>query len=397
MKPFQRQPGTIMALALLGILAAATIFSFTALKHKPETAETVFQSILPTPTTQVVITATPNQPKKDSKDIVVTLVPPEIAADVLTGPTLITIRPAPRSDLAVGGNYVIWRSHENDQTNVVAYNVVTKEERRLSSLPGGKANLRVSGNYVVWEDTLQLPDRVVPALRAYDLRAGRELTVSLTEAPQAHPDISGDVVVWADGRNSSDDCVGDIYAFDLKRNQEFPVIVKPGCQSFPRTNGDWIIYLEWPAAAQLRGRYPDQPTLHAHHVRTGEDIDLGQAAYQNDVWSSKRHLISGQTIVWRGVDGMTHFYDLAARRERVVAEPQMYDDLILNGRILKVGSQLYNVVTGKALSLFRTAQVNPAGRVSQIDGVATDGQTVAWVFDGGNEGRIYMARLRKLP
>jgi beta propeller repeat protein len=397
MKQIQRHLGTVTAFVLLGILTAAIIFSFTALKHKPQTVERTFQSVLPTPTTEVSTTATPNQPKKDSKDVVVTVVPPEIAPAVLTEPTLITKHPAPRSELAVDGNYVVWRSYEDSQTNVVAYNVITKDERRLSSLSGGKASLRVSGNYVVWEDTLQLSGRVVPTLRVYDLRAGKELTVSPTENPQAHPDISGDLVVWADGRNSHDDCVGDIYSYDLRKKQELPIIVRPGCQSFPRTNGAWVIYLDWPVDAQLRGRYPDQPTVHAYHVGTGEDINLGQAVWQNDAWSSKRHLISGQIVVWKGGDGMTHLYDLAARRERVVAEPKAYDDLILNGRMLRVGSQLYNVATGQDLSPFHAIQAKPASLASQIDGVATDGQTFVWVFDSGNEGLIYVARLQRLP
>lgn len=149
MKQIQRHLETVTAFVLLGILTAAIIFLFTALKHKPQTVERAFQSVLPTPTTQISATATPNQPKKDSKDIVVTVVPPEIAPDVLIEPTLITKHPAPRSELAVDGNYVVWRSYEDGQTNVVAYNVITKDERRLSSLSGGKASLRVSGNYVV--------------------------------------------------------------------------------------------------------------------------------------------------------------------------------------------------------------------------------------------------------
>jgi hypothetical protein len=70
---------------------------------------------------------------------------------------------------------------------------------------------------------------------------------------------------------------------------------------------------------------------------------------------------------------------------------------MLNGRVLKVGSRLYNVVTGKELSPFRAPQTNSAGLASQVDGVATDGQTFVWVFDSGKEGRVYMARLRRLP
>lgn len=397
MKQIQRHLGTVTALVLLGILAAATIFSFTALKHKPQTAERTFQSVLPTPTTQVSATATPNRPKKDSKDIVVTVVPPEIAPDVLTEPMIITKRPAPRSELAVDGNYVVWRSYEDDQTNVVAYNLQTGEERRISSLPGGKSNLKISDTYVVWEDVVTTTDRVIPMVKVYDLTAGKEMTIGPENHASTHPDISNKTVVWNDGRNSRDGWVADIYGYDLQKGKEIPILVGPGLHLFPRVSGDWVIYLDWLPGVNPGTPYPDQPTLHAHSIRTGEDIDLGPVVYRNDAWSYKRHVISGHMVAWQGQDGATHLYDLAARRERVLTELQSYDDLVLNGRFFTVGSQLYNVATGAKLAPLRAPQPVAFGPAAQVGAVTTDGQTLVWGFDIGNEGRIYVARFRRLP
>ena len=397
MKQIQRHLGTVTALVLLGILAAATIFSFTALKHKPQTAERTFQSVLPTPTTQVSATATPNRPKKDSKDIVVTVVPPEIAPDVLTEPTIITRRPAPRSELAVDGDYVVWRSYEDGQTNIVAYNLQTGEERRISSLPGGKSNLKISGNYVVWEDVVTTADRVIPMVKVYDLTAGKEMAIGPENHASTHPDISDQIVVWNDERNSQDGWVADIYGYDLQKGKEIPILVGPGLHLFPRVSGDWVIYLDWLPGADPGTPSPDQPTLHAHSIRTGEDIDLGPVAYRNDAWSYKRHVISGQMVAWQGQDGVTHLYDLAARRERVLPELQSYDDLVLNGRFFTVGSQLYNVETGAKLAPLRALQPVAFGPAAQVGAVTTDGQTLVWGFDIGNEGRIYVARFRRLP
>ncbi len=394
MKQIQRHLGTVTALVLLSILAAATIFSFTALKHKPQTAERTFQSVLPTPTTRVVATATPNRPKKD---IVVTVVPPEIAPDVLTEPTIITKRSAPRSELAVDGNYVIWRSYEDRQTNVIAYNIQTGEERRISSLPGGKSNLKISGNYVVWEDVVTTTDRVIPVVRIFDLMVGKELAIGPEDRASMHPDISDKIVVWNDGRNSQDGWVADIYGNDLQKGKEIPILVGSGRHLFPRVSGDWVIYLDWLPGVDPGTPSSDQPTLHAHSIRTGEDINLGPVAYRNDAWSYKRHVISGHVVAWQGRDGATHLYDLAARRERVLAELHSYDDLVLNGRFFTVGSQLYNVETGAKLVPLRAAQPVAFGPAAQVDAVTTDGQTLVWGFDLGNEGRVYVARFRRLP
>jgi hypothetical protein len=394
MKQIQRHLGTVTALVLLGILAAATIFSFTALKHRPQTAERTFQSVLPTPTTQVSATTTPNRPKKDSKDIVVTVVPPEIAPDVLTEPTIITKRSAPRSELAVDGNYVVWQSYEDGQSNVVAYHLQTGEERCISSLPGGKSSLRISDRYVVWAETLAVPDVYKRTIRVYDLISRKEMSVS---SSGDYPDISDNRIVWNESRNPQEPLETGIYGYDLVRNVEFPVVVGPGRHLFPRISNDWVIYLNWLPGVGPGTPSPDQPTLHAHSIRTGEDIDLGPVAYRNDAWSYKRHVISGHMVAWQGPDGATHLYDLAARRERVLTELQSYDDLVLNGRFFTVGSQLYNVETGAKLAPLRAPQPVAFGPAAQVGAVTTDGQTLVWGFDIGNEGRIYVARFRRLP
>ena len=51
---------------------------------------------------------------------------------MLTEPLVITRGSAPRGELAVDGNYVVWISYEDSQTNVVAYDLRTGEERQLT-------------------------------------------------------------------------------------------------------------------------------------------------------------------------------------------------------------------------------------------------------------------------
>ncbi len=396
-KQVQHHLGTIVVLALLGVLAAISFSSLKASRHMPYAAETLFQSILPAPTARVATTATPSWPQENPEDVVVTSVPPEIAPDVITEPKLITKYPAPRSELAVEGDFVIWRSYENVQTNVMAYDLQTGEEWRVSSLPGGKSSIRISDNYVVWEDAATTTGQVIPVVRVYDLAIRRELAVGSADHASTHPDISGKTVVWNDGRNSQDGWVGDIYGYDLQTGKEIPILVGPGRHLFPRISGDWVIYLDWLPETGLETSALDQPRLHAHSIGTGEDIDLGPVSYRNDAWSYQRHVISGRMIAWQGRDGATHLYDLAARRESVLAEPRSYDDLVLDGRFLTIGSQLYDLKTRATLSPFRGPQPVAFGASAQVDDVATDGQTLVWSFDASEEGRIYVARFRHLP
>jgi len=352
----------------------------------PATPVPTFTPSLPTPT--------PTWPGPGPTEIVVTPVPPEVS-DALTQPIQITTRPAPRGLLAVDGNYVVWRSHEEGQTNIVAYNLATGEERRISSLPGGKSGLTVSGRYVVWVESMDLGGRHITVLRAYDLVGQQEIQIGPDEQVGDYPDISGHAIVWSDWRHYNNDREVDLYGFDLLRGEEFPIVVRPGVHLFPRIDGNWVIYLDWPPGASLGGRFPSQPTLRAHHLRTGEDIELGPAYYRNDASCCKFHTISGHRVVWMGTDARLHLYDLATRQERILPEPQRFGPpLDLHDNMLQAGSRVYNVETSAMLQLFQPFDPE---RPSRVDEIATDGQTVAWSFDAGGEGRIYVARFRRLP
>ena len=352
----------------------------------PATPVPTFTPSLPTPT--------PTWPGPGPTEIVVTPVPPEVT-DALTQPIQITTRPAPRLDLAVDGNYVVWGSHEEGQTNIVAYNLATGEERRISSLPGGKTSLRISGNYVVWAESLSEPKQYKRVVRIYDLVTSSEVEVGSSGRAQGFPDISGSILVWNESRNLQDSVETNIYGYDLQRGEEFPVVVGPGMRLFPHIDGTWVIYLYWPPGASHGGRFPSQPTLRAHHLGSGEDIELGPAYFRNDASCCEFHTISGHRVVWMGTDTRLHLYDLATRQERILPEPQRFGPpLDLHDNMLQAGSRVYNVETSAMLRLFQP--FNPK-RPSHVDEIATDGQTVAWSFDAGGEGRIYVAHFRRLP
>jgi beta propeller repeat protein len=412
---FLKVMGSLAGLAAIGILLAALALTFGGqfgARGQPQVAQQPYPPPqtptpgpypppgTPAPTFTPFPTVTPGgipptpPPTPSPIEIVLTPVPPEVT-DALTQPIQITTRPAPRSELAVDGNYVVWRSYEDNQTNIAAYNLATSEERRISSLPGGKSGLTVSGRYVVWAESMDLGDRHVTVLRAYDLVGQQEIQIGPDEQPGDYPDVSGHTVVWSDWRHYNNDREVDLYGYDLQRGEEFPVVVRPGIHLFPRVDGNWAIYLYWPPGASLGGRFPSQPTLRVHHLRTGEDIALGPAYYRNDASCCRSHTISGQRVVWLGSNGQLHLYDLATRQERILPEPQRFDpSLALHGNMLHTGSRVYNVETGAMLTLFQSFRLE---RPSQVDEVATDGQTVAWIFDAGGEGRVYVARFRRLP
>jgi len=358
----------------------------------PATPGPTFTPPLLTPTPPATETPpTPGRPTPLATDIVLTLVPPEVT-DALTQPTQITTRPAPRADLAVDGNYVVWASYEDGQTSIVAHNLATGGERRISSLPGPKSSPRMSGNYVVWEETIDPFITNTHVIRAYDLATGRELPVGSSESNPRTPDVSGHIVVWYDFRHYQNEEEVDIYGYDLQRDEEFPVVTGPGRHLFPHIDGNWVIYLYWPPGASLGGRFPSQPTLRAHHLRSGEDIELGPAYYRNDASCCESHAISGHRVVWRGTDRQTYLYDLATRQRRTLPIPWAYNELELHGNVLRTGSHdVFNVESGAMLQLFRT------DIPFSVDDIATDGQTVAWVFGPGDEEHIYVARFRRLP
>jgi hypothetical protein len=324
-----------------------------------------------------------------------TPVPPEVT-DALTEPVQITTRPAPRGLLAVDGDYVVWRSYEDGQTNIVAFSLKTGSERRISSLPGGKLDLKISGGFVVWTDVPRPEDtQRRQCVHVYDLITGVEREVGLSNNPQGGPAISGQVVVWGESRTQGHPLEVDIYGYDLQHEQEFPVVVRPGLQAGPRISGDWVIYLDWPSGARLTGRLPDQPTLRAHRLSTGEDVEIGQVRY-GEASSSEYYSISGQNVVWLEPDGGVYSYNLSTDQKRSLPLRKL-TKLDLHGSVLHAGD-IYNLDTGATLKLF---QPDRSERPTAVSEVATDGQTVVWLFDGAAreplEGRIYVARLKRVP
>ena len=402
-RPVAQEPGAEDTSAVSSQPPSATP---TAVPYPPPQTPTVVPPATPTPGsypppatpgptfTPSLLTPPPTGPTPRPTEIVVTPVPPEVG-DVLTQPTQITTHPAPRYLLAVDGNYVVWRTHEDGQTHIVAYNLASGEEQRISSLPGGKTSLRISGNYVVWAESISEPNQYKRVVRVYNLVTGSEAEVDSSGLAQDFPDMSGSILVWNESRNLQDSVETNIYGYDLQRDEEFPVVTGPGRHLFPHIDGNWVIYLYWPPGASLGGRFPSQPTLRAHHVRSSEDIELGPAYYSNDAFCCKFHTISGHRVVWMGTDARLHVYDLATRQERTLTEPRRFGPpLDLHGNMLQAGSRVYNVETSAMLQLFQPFSLE---RPARVDEIATDAQTVAWIFDAGGEGRIYIARFRRLP
>jgi hypothetical protein len=204
------------------------------------------------------------------------------------------------------------------------------------------------------------------------------------------------MLVWSDWRHwrlNSPEI--DIYGYNLERGEEFPLIVGPGTHLYPRISGNWVIYLDWPPGANLTGHAPDQPTLRAYHLPDGETIEIGSAYYSILGGCCQLHSISAQQIIWRAADTKVYHYDLVTRQKRLLAIGP-HAKLDLHGNVLYAGD-IYNIDTGAALKLFQPSRPERPTAVSEV---ATDGQTVAWLFDGAVhaplEGRIYVARLKRV-
>lgn len=353
---------------------------------------------------QVKPTNTPVDPsqKKDApNEIVLQPVAPSVT-EALSQPTEIGPQtPGVILDgLSINGDTVVWRAYSNNETSIVAHNLRTGQTRHISRSTIAKSNLKVSGQHVVWQEYAVSDERTLTTLRHYDLVSEQEREIGPEEIHRRDPDISGDVVLWTDGRNTNNTDISDIYGYDLQSQTELPIAVGPNLELYPQISGEWVIYLSWPADAKLTGRMPDVPSLRAHHLKTGEDIELGQALSPGNASLCGCHTISGNLVVWAGGDAQLHLYNLETRQTQVILPSLLgIAGFRLHGEILQQGGRLYNVTTGNSVDLFQrvgaTEQLN-------VTSVATDGNTVVWVVRSdasipGDHDHAYTAQLLKHP
>lgn len=409
MHRFLRVMGGLAGLVAIGILLAALALTFGGqfgARGQPQVAQQPYPPPqtptpgaypppgTPAPTPTPFPTAIPETPPTPPQqiprptEIVLTPVPPEVT-DALTQPTQITTRPASRSELAVDGNYVVWRSYEDGQTNIVAYNLATGEEQRISSLPGGKGAPSIDGQYVVWDEGYVTDnDEVVSEIRAYNLAEHEERVLG----SGTRPGISGQIVVWYDPWGDPDH---PTVIHNLAGGEQYRLATVRGGGA--EISGNWIAYGLPFWSSPTSSTAGSIAELHAYNLQTGEDVRLGRFRSRNDASQGHEFAISDELVIWKGVretpeQGLVHVYDLNTHQERVLTDPPSFDRPHLAQGILLAGAQAYNVDRGTKARIFRS------GLQYRLDSLAHDGHTVAWTAGPNRyEMQVYVAQFRRLP
>ncbi len=256
MKSAPRLLSHLAGFVAIGILLAVLTLTFRARGH-PQVAQqpyplpqtptsgpypppaTPMPTFTPPPTRTPGGPPTPPPPPPRPTDVVLpTPIPPEVT-DALTQPIQITTRPAPRDQLDLDGNYVVWRSYENGQTNIVAYNLAANKEQVVSNSPWGKGSPRVDGRYVVWLETyVNASNEYITEIHAYNLSTQQEMILGRG----IRPDISGQIVVWYDPWHEPDH---PTVIYNLSTAQQSSSRCTRGCsQNF------WKLDHLWPACPQ---------------------------------------------------------------------------------------------------------------------------------------------------
>jgi hypothetical protein len=318
--------------------------------------------------------------------------PPIPAANDLTEPLQLTTRPAFRGALAIDGSTVVWLEREaSGLPQIVAYDLPTHQERRLSTLPGGKASLHISGRYVVWDEAYAASDQFVQEVHAYDLVRGQELMLGEGELP----DISGQRVVWKDSRT---DPGSPLVLYDLGTRQARHLTGLRGKGAY--IAGDWIIY-----ASHILNT-SSQASLFAYNLVTGESVPLGDVYDPPEAKTNKYMAIDWPRVVWQDTHGQAHVYDLGRRTASLLEGLQIYPAGHFSRGVLLQSDHALSLVDG---STFRTlgrgsTHLNYAGETipdAVIGQFANDGETLVWTACRGGDStdcptnEVFLARRRR--
>jgi beta propeller repeat protein len=149
-------------------------------------------------------------------------------------------------DPVISGDVVVWRQRNitvqnNQNTDIVAYNIPSGKKTVVSEGNWEKTNARIEGDRVVWEDSRK--DTRDRDIYLYNLTTGQELVVCNAPDTQREPKISGNRIVWDDHRSGD----WDIYTYDIPTGSETLVATGPTEQENSDISGDCIVWIELPS------------------------------------------------------------------------------------------------------------------------------------------------------
>ncbi len=162
----------------------------------------------------------------------------------------ITANPAHQWWAAISGNRIVWQDDRNSRVfanrldifhDIYLYDLVTKEERRITDNMFDQSDPAISGDRIVWQDDRNGNSDIY----LYDLSTGEEQQITTDLAEQVNPAISGDWIVWTDNRNDRENGNWDIYLYDLVTKDEWQITAHPSAQVSPAIFGNQVVWVDW--------------------------------------------------------------------------------------------------------------------------------------------------------
>jgi beta propeller repeat protein len=212
--------------------------------------------------------------------------------------TLITINTTGSSqyDPAIHGDWIVWTDTRTGTAQIVAYNVVSGVETRISP-PGSPASQPdIFADGVVWRDGRNGNYDIY----LYNLTTASETAIILDSDNQEHPGISGNLIVWQDDRNGSP----DVYLYDLATSLETLLTPDtPGSnQEYPAISGTKIVWQDnrhyyddtYYVDNWLEDYYYD---ILMKDIATGELTNVSHDLSDPGL-DETRPVISGDIVVW---------------------------------------------------------------------------------------------------
>jgi len=350
-----------LALAALVIILAMT---FQSLKGEPQSASSLFQSPIKTPTPPH---ATPTPPAA---------IPPAPISDALTAPIRLTARPAYRWGLDMDGDFVVWLERDKDGTiRVVTHNLLNNKEQIVSSLLGAKSPPRISGHYVVWSEHYEKGDRFVQEIHVYDLQREQEFVLGIGDKP----DVSGEFIVWYDPWA---DTHHPTVLYDLKKRTKTRLPVTGGGAKI------WHNYLVYATSASKQRE--GTADLHLLDLVAYKDTVIGKLVYTPNTSADDYYEIDDGYVVWSG-STRVHAYDIAHGTKDTLSatHPGPIRGHFSKGVFVDL-HHAFNLKKGSSFQTFitSTSHLNSIGEHIPdyvIEEFVNDGESLVWTACAGGE------------
>lgn len=259
-----------------------------------------------------------------------------------------TTAAADEYDPAVSGDWAVYTSNSNGDTDVYAANLVTPEERLITSdpadpgqsLPGNQDLADISGTLITYTD-LETVDVMV-----HDLATG--VTTNLTgpaNAMSLNSAISGTLVAWEDRRDGD----AEVYAQDLSTGEERRITNAPTIDQRPAVANGRIVWEKCVGAAC---------DIYAYDWATGATRQVTATPE-----AERRPDISGNQVVYesrRAGEQDIYRFDLSAGVETRLVRPGDQTNTNISGDAVLVEDfdesgfshlAVWDLVTGSAFTL----------------------------------------------